>query len=116
MKMPYVLKLSISKSNSKNTIYVLMLIVHKVISYLSITFFASVMSQGGLTPLHMAAANRSPEVCKLLIKEGKADVDRQNNVRFLTFYSQTVLFQKLLPFSPNRSLLIICVCKYYHFQ
>ena len=33
------------------------------------------------TPLHRAVDEDHPEICKVLIKEGKVDVNKQNKVR-----------------------------------
>ena len=42
-------------------------------------------TQYGNTPLHLAAERGDPNSCKILIVEGKPDVNCKNNVRTLKF-------------------------------
>ena len=60
-------------------------------------YLLSIIFQNGQTPLIAASDNGHAEVCKILIKDGKADVNREAKVQIINKLYRVIKTQSNLP-------------------
>ena len=65
--------------------------------FLNYNYLLSIICQIGQTPLIAASSNGHAEVCKILINDGKADVNREAKVQIIDKLYHVIKTQSNLP-------------------
>ena len=65
--------------------------------FLDYNYLLSIIFQNGQTPVFAASRNGHAEVCRILIKDGKADVNREAKVQIIDKLYRVIKTQSNLP-------------------